>query len=72
MIQRTLRKIAATTALVPLLGLAPAAAQVIDLEGRTVTIVHNASPGGSTGLISQLAADAWSQTMEGNPTIVVQ
>ena len=69
---QTLRNLVATTALVPLLGLAPAAAQVIDLEGRTVTIVHNASPGGSTGLISQLAADAWSQTMAGNPTIVVQ
>ncbi|WP_172294656.1 hypothetical protein [Pseudoruegeria sp. HB172150] len=50
----------------------PASAQVIDLDGETVTIVHNASPGGATGLGSQLAADAWAKTMAGNPTIVVQ
>ncbi|MBF9033214.1 hypothetical protein HKCCE2091_03100 [Rhodobacterales bacterium HKCCE2091] len=49
-----------------------ATAQVIDLEGQTVTIIHNAAPGGSTGLSSQVLADMWSQTMEGNPTIVVQ
>ena len=49
-----------------------AVAQVIDLSGETVTIVHNASPGGSTGLSSQVLADAWAETMEGNPTIVVQ
>lgn len=51
---------------------APALAQVIDLEGKTVTIVHNASPGGATGLGAQVAAEAWSQTMAGNPDIVVQ
>ncbi|WP_127104111.1 hypothetical protein [Pararhodobacter zhoushanensis] len=50
----------------------PALAQVIDLEGRTVTIVHNASPGGSTGLTAQLVADAWTHTMAGEPTIIVQ
>jgi len=51
---------------------AAAPAQVIDLAGRTVTIVHNAAPGGATGLSAQLVADAWAQTMAGNPTIVVQ
>lgn len=71
MIQGTMHRLIASTAI--LVGAAlPAAAQVIDLAGRTVTIVHNAAPGGSTGLTAQLAADAWSQTMEGNPTIVVQ
>ena len=54
-----------------LLG-APANAQAIDLSDETVTIVHNASPGGSTGLSSQVLADAWAETMEGDPTIVVQ
>jgi len=49
-----------------------AAAQVIDLAGETVTLIHNASPGGATGLGAQLAADAWAKTMAGNPTIVVQ
>ena len=53
-------------------GAGVTAAQMIDLEGETVTIVHNASPGGATGLSAQLLADAWSQTMEGNPTIVVE
>jgi len=50
----------------------PSAAQVIDLAGQTVTLIHNAAPGGSTGLGSQLAAEAWAKTMAGNPTIVVQ
>lgn len=63
---------AAGTALCLAAGSGPAAAQVIDLEGETVTIVHNASPGGSTGLGAQLAADAWAKKMAGNPTIVVQ
>lgn len=49
-----------------------AQAQVIDLSGQTVTLIHNAAPGGSTGLGAQVAADAWSKTMAGNPTIVVQ
>jgi tripartite-type tricarboxylate transporter receptor subunit TctC len=47
-------------------------AQVIDLKGQTVTLIHNAAPGGSTGLGAQIAAEAWSKTMAGNPTIVVQ
>jgi len=50
----------------------PSAAQVIDLAGQTVTLIHNAAPGGSTGLGAQLAAEAWSKTMAGKPTIVVQ
>lgn len=51
---------------------APVLADVLDLEGKTVTLVHNASPGGATGLGAQIAADAWAKTMAGNPTIVVQ
>ncbi|MBR9765418.1 MAG: hypothetical protein GYB53_18320 [Rhodobacteraceae bacterium] len=50
----------------------PASADVLDLEGKTVTLVHNASPGGATGLSAQVLADAWSKTMAGNPTVVVQ
>ncbi|MFC7705472.1 hypothetical protein ACFQXB_14850 [Plastorhodobacter daqingensis] len=49
-----------------------AAAQPIDLTGQTVTIVHNAAPGGATGLGAQIAANAWAKTMAGAPTIVVQ
>jgi len=49
-----------------------AGAQVIDLSGQTVTLIHNAAPGGATGLGAQLAADAWAKKMAGNPTIVVQ
>ncbi|MCA2012041.1 hypothetical protein LCM17_11140 [Cereibacter sphaeroides] len=71
MIQGRLKGLIATSAIVAAAAL-PATAQVIDLEGNTVTIVHNASPGGSTGLTAQLAADAWAQTMAGNPTMVVQ
>lgn len=62
----------AATALASGLAAVPASAQEIDLAGRTVTIVHNASPGGATGLSAQLVADAWSRTMAGEPTIVVQ
>lgn len=68
----TFVRIAAGAAFCLTLGGLPASAQVIDLEGATVTIVHNASPGGATGLGSQLAADAWAKTMAGNPTMVVQ
>lgn len=64
---------ALATAALAAAGLAvPAAAQVIDLSGRTVTLIHNAAPGGSTALGAQIAADAWMKTMAGNPTIVVQ
>ena len=63
----------AASALTAILALtAPAGAQVLDLDGKTVTLVHNASPGGATGLSAQVLADAWAQTMEGNPTMVVQ
>jgi tripartite-type tricarboxylate transporter receptor subunit TctC len=65
-------RVAAAAALLLAATSLPATAQVIDLEGKTVTIVHNASPGGATGLGSQLAADAWTKTMAGNPTMVVQ
>ena len=53
---------------------APPAAQadVIDLSGQTVTLVHNAAPGGATGLGAQIAAEAWARTMAGSPTMVVQ
>lgn len=62
----------AATLLMGSAALTNAQAQVIDLSGKTVTLVHNAAPGGSTGLGAQIAADAWSKTMAGNPTIVVQ
>jgi tripartite-type tricarboxylate transporter receptor subunit TctC len=62
----------AGAAAIALAGATAAHAQVIDLSGQTVTLVHNAAPGGSTGLGAQIAADAWSKTMAGNPTIVVQ
>lgn len=62
----------AAVAALTLAAAAPGQAQVIDLEGETVTIVHNASPGGATGLGAQVAADAWAKTMAGNPNIVVQ
>ena len=69
---RTTLKVAALMSAAATLTAVPTSAQVIDLEGKTVTIIHNASPGGSTGLGAQLAADAWAKEMAGNPTIVVQ
>ncbi len=71
-ITKNFLKIAAGATFSAALGTLPAFAQVIDLEGQTVTIVHNASPGGATGLGTQLAANAWTKTMAGNPTMVVQ
>ncbi|MBF9044206.1 hypothetical protein HKCCE4037_12760 [Rhodobacterales bacterium HKCCE4037] len=68
----SLRGVLGAASLGLLLSAGTAMSQVIDLEGETVTIVHNAAPGGSTGLSSQVLADVWAQTMEGNPTIVVQ
>ncbi|MBI1619590.1 type 2 periplasmic-binding domain-containing protein [Aquamicrobium zhengzhouense] len=62
----------AGAAAIAMIGAKPADAQVIDLSGQTVTLVHNAAPGGSTGLGAQVAAEAWMKTMAGNPTIVVQ
>ncbi|MGI3165912.1 hypothetical protein [Pseudooceanicola sp. 200-1SW] len=63
----------AASALALCLSLAvPAGAQVLDLDGKTVTLVHNASPGGATGISAQVLADAWAKTMAGNPTVVVQ
>ncbi len=62
----------ATTAIASLAAVMPAAAQVIDLAGRTVTIVHNAAPGGATGLSAQLVADSWARTMAGAPNVIVQ
>lgn len=48
----------------------PTSAQ--SLSGRTITLVVNSSPGGATALTAQVAAQAWSEMMEGNPTIVVE
>jgi len=50
----------------------PAVSQPIDLSGQTVTLIHNVSPGGATGIVATLAAQAWSKTMAGNPTMIVQ
>ena len=70
MANMTIRGVAAAATLA--LMASAASAQVIDLDGKTVTVVHNASPGGATGLGAQIAADAWAKTMAGNPTMVVQ
>jgi tripartite-type tricarboxylate transporter receptor subunit TctC len=69
---RPVRAFVAATVAALSVSAAPGAAEVIDLSGETVTIVHNASPGGATGLSAQVLADAWAKTMEGDPTVVVQ
>lgn len=53
-------------------ALMPAAVNAQSMAGKTITLIHNASPGGSTGLGAQVAADAWAKAIEGNPTFVVQ
>lgn len=42
------------------------------LAGKTITLIHNASPGGSTGLGAQVLANHWSKAIEGSPTMIVQ
>lgn len=63
---------AASVAAITLAGAAPGYADPIDLEGETVTLVHNVAPGGATAISAQVLADAWSKTMAGDPTMVVQ
>ena len=42
------------------------------LAGKTITLIHNASPGGSTGLGAQVLANFWSKAIEGQPIMIVQ
>ena len=42
------------------------------MAGKTITLIHNASPGGSTGLGAQVLANFWSKAIEGEPTMIVQ
>lgn len=55
-----------------LMALQPLSASAESMAGKTITIIHNASPGGSTGLGSQILANYWSKAIEGSPTMVVQ
>lgn len=48
------------------------AASAESLAGKTITLIHNASPGGSTGLGAQVLANYWSKAIEGEPTMIVQ
>lgn len=50
----------------------PAAVNAQSMAGKTITLIHNASPGGSTGLGAQVVADAWSKAIDGTPTFIVQ
>ncbi|WP_180899991.1 type 2 periplasmic-binding domain-containing protein [Martelella soudanensis] len=64
--------VAASAAAFVLAGALPGRAETIDLAGRTVTLVHNVSPGGATAISAQVLADAWSKAIAGHPTMVVQ
>jgi len=70
--RRSRRRIAAAAAALAMFTASQSLAQVIDLAGQTVTLVHNAAPGGATAIGAQIAANAWAKTMAGKPTIIVQ
>lgn len=50
----------------------PLSANAQDMAGKTITLIHNASPGGATGVGAEVAAQAWAKAIPGNPEMIVQ
>lgn len=71
LIAKTARKIAGV-GVAALMAMQPFVVSAESMAGKTITLIHNASPGGSTGLGSQILANYWSKAIEGSPTMIVQ
>ena len=65
-------KLMAGLCVAAIMAFQPLAASAESMAGKTITLIHNASPGGSTGLGAQILANYWSKAIEGEPTMIVQ